>query len=42
MEEEIPYALVTTLEVTEEVGIEIYDEVRVAVQAARVRVAPPA
>lgn len=42
LEEEIPYALVATLEVAEEVGVEIYDEVHVAVQAARVRVAPPA
>ena len=38
LEEEVPYALVTTLEVAEEIGVEIYDEVRVAVHAAQVRV----
>ena len=39
LEEEVPYALVTTLEVAEEVGVEIYEEVRAAVHA-RVPVAP--
>lgn len=39
LEDEIPYALALTLEVAEELGIAIYDEVRVRVQAARVRVA---
>jgi hypothetical protein len=37
LEEPIPYALVTTLEVPEEVGVPIYEEVRARVQA-RVRV----
>lgn len=40
LEEAIPYALVTTLVVAEEVGVEIYNEVRVRVNAARVRVSP--
>ena len=40
LEEEIPYALVTTLEVAEEVGVEIYNEVQVRVHAARIRVSP--
>jgi len=40
LEDEIPYALVTTLEVAEEIGVPIYEEVRVRVHAARVRVAP--
>lgn len=40
LEEDIPYALVATLEVAEDVGVQIYDEVRVAIDAARVRVAP--
>lgn len=39
MEETVPYALATTLEVTQEIGVEIYDEVRMAVHAAQVRVA---
>ena len=37
LEEEVPYTLVTTLEVAEEIGVAIYDEVRVAVHAAQVR-----
>ncbi len=41
LEQPVPYALVVTLEVAEELGIEIYEEVRARVQA-RVRVAPPA
>lgn len=40
LEEDIPYALVATLEVAEDVGVQIYDEVRVAIDAARVRVPP--
>ena len=39
LEEEVPYALVTTLEVAEEINVEIYDEVRAAVHAAQVRIA---
>ena len=39
LEEAIPYALITTLEVAEEIGVEIYDEVRVAVYSIPVRVA---
>jgi Subtilase family. len=38
LEGEVPYALALTLEVAEELGIPIYDEVLVRVQAARVRV----
>ena len=34
---EVPYALVTTLEVAEEIGVPIYEEIRVRVQE-RVRV----
>ena len=37
LEEEVPYALATTLEVAEELGIDIYDEVRGAVHAVPVR-----
>jgi hypothetical protein len=40
LEEEVPYALVITLEVAEAIGVEIYEEVRVRIQE-RVRVAPP-
>ena len=32
LEEEVPYSLVTTLEVAEEIGVPIYDEVRVRIQ----------
>jgi hypothetical protein len=39
LESEVPYALALTLEVAEQVGVPIYDEVLVRVQAARVRVA---
>ena len=40
LEEEVPYALVTTIEVWGDLWVSnIYDEVRAAVQAARVRVA---
>jgi len=38
LEENVPYALATTLEVAEEIGVPIYDEIRVRVQE-RVRVA---
>ena len=38
LEESVPYALVTTLEVAEDLALDIYDEVRTAVQAARLRV----
>lgn len=40
LEEDIPYSLVTTLEVAEDVGVSIYDEVRVAIDAARIRLSP--
>jgi hypothetical protein len=39
LDEEVPYALVTTLEVAEEVGVTIYDEVRARIQA-QIRIAP--
>jgi hypothetical protein len=39
LEEPVPYALVTTLEVAEEIGIPIYEEIRTRVRA-RVLVAP--
>jgi hypothetical protein len=39
LEEAVPYALMTTLQVAEEVGVPIYDEIRVRVHA-RVRVSP--
>lgn len=38
LEERVPYALVTTLEVKEDLMLDIYGEVRTAVQAARLRV----
>jgi len=38
LEEDVPYALALTLEVAEEMHIAIYDEIRVRLQAARVRV----
>ena len=37
LEDEIPYALAVTLEIAEELGIDIYDEVRSIVQVARIR-----
>lgn len=37
LEDEVPYALVTTLEVAEELGVDIYAEVRTAVHAIPVR-----
>jgi len=38
LDDDVPYALATTLEVAEEIDIDIYSEVAVRVQAARVRV----
>ena len=38
--DEVPYALAVTLEVAEEIGITIYDEIRTRVHA-RVRIEPP-
>jgi hypothetical protein len=40
LEDAVPYALATTLEVAEEIGVDIYNEVRVRVHAARVQVTP--
>ena len=37
LEEDVPYALATTLEVADELNVDIYDEVRAAVHAVRVR-----
>ena len=34
---EVPYALAVTLEVTEELGVDIYDEVRATIRAIQVR-----
>jgi hypothetical protein len=39
LEDTVPYALAATLEVAEEIGVDIYSEVAVRVHAARVRVA---
>jgi hypothetical protein len=39
LEEAVPYALAATIEVAEEIGIDIYSEVAVRVHAARVIVA---
>jgi hypothetical protein len=39
LEEAVPFALATTVEVAEEIGVDIYGEVRVRVHAARVRLA---
>ena len=39
LEEEVPYAFAATLEVAQEIGVPIYEEVRSRVRA-RVRVAP--
>jgi len=38
LDEAVPYALAVSLEVDERIGIGIYDEIRVRVQAARVRI----
>ncbi|MGO9622117.1 MAG: S8 family peptidase [Desulfobaccales bacterium] len=40
LEDFIPYALATTLEVKEDIGIPLYSEVQVRVHAARIRVTP--
>jgi hypothetical protein len=40
LEDPVPYALATTLEVAEEIGVDIYNEVRVRVHAARIQIAP--
>ena len=37
LDDEVPYALATTLEIAEELNVDIYDEVRASVRAARVR-----
>ncbi len=37
LDDDVPYALATTLEIAEELNIDIYDEVRFRVHAARVR-----
>ena len=34
LEEEVPYALATTLKVAEEIGVDIYNEVQARVQSA--------
>jgi hypothetical protein len=39
LEDMVPYALATTLEVAEEINIDIYSEVSVRVHAAQIRVA---
>lgn len=39
LEDMVPYALATTLEVAEEINIDIYSEVSVRVQAAQIRIA---
>ena len=38
LEERVPYTLVTTLEVAKDLMLDIYEEVRTAVRAARLRV----
>lgn len=40
LEDLIPYALATTLEVKEDIGIPLYSEVQVRVHAARIKVTP--
>nr|HRC84773.1 S8 family peptidase [Thermoanaerobaculia bacterium] len=40
LEDAVPYAMATTLEVAEEIGVDLYDEVRVRLHAARVQVVP--
>jgi hypothetical protein len=39
LEEPVPYALAITLQLAEQIGIDVYEEVRVRVHAARVRIA---
>jgi len=38
LEEEVPYAIAMTLEVDPKIGVQIYDEVRARVHAARIAV----
>jgi len=40
LEEDVPYTLATTLEIADEIGVDIYNEVRVRVQTAEVVVTP--
>jgi hypothetical protein len=40
LEDPVPYALAVTLEVAQEIGIDIYEEVRVRIHAARIAVTP--
>ncbi len=40
LEDPVPYGLATTLEVAQEIGIDIYEEIRVRVHAARIAVTP--
>lgn len=40
LEDAVPYAMAITLEVAEEIGIDIYNEVRVRVQPTRVEITP--
>ena len=42
LEEAVPYTLAITLEVAQEIGIDIYNEVKVRVQPTRVDIAPQA
>ena len=37
LEDEVPYALAITLEIAEELDVDIYDEVRTAIHAIQVR-----
>jgi hypothetical protein len=39
LEDAVPYALAVTLEVAEDIGVDIYSEVAVRVHAARIQVA---
>jgi len=40
LEQAVPYALATTLEVAQEIGVDIYDEISLRIHAARVQIAP--
>jgi hypothetical protein len=40
LEDAVPYALATTLEVAEGIGVDIYNEISIRVHAAQIRVAP--
>lgn len=37
LDDKVPFALAITLEVTEELGVDIYDEVRATIRAIQVR-----